>query len=253
MSTEVATIDRLNEGSGVQSWVSESVHDTLASLNANAAEMKRQAERAVVDSDETLAKAGDLYRVIRGQEKKAEDTRKKLIAPVKGWLDMVNALFKVSKADRDEAASLLKKKSDTYQRQREAEARAAAEAARKEAEERALRDAELAAKAGDVAGAEAILDIGGEAAAEFEKNAKPELVRGDYGSTVGTRKTVRGEVTDVKAFLRAIADDKVPDLIWSELLDFRKSGLNGLARLIVDTGAQIDGFAAVVESTTNFR
>lgn len=252
MSNEVAIIDELQEGSAVQSWVSASVSDRIAEFNENAAELKRQAERAVVDSDKSLATAGDLARIIRGQEKSAEDTRKSLIAPVRSWLDRVNALFKISQTDRAEATRLIKQKADAYQRQREAEARAAAEKARKEAEERALRDAELAAQSGDNSSAEVILELGAEEAAKIEKGAKPDLVRGDFGSTVGTRRTVKGEVEDVNAFLRAIADGKAGQ--WSDLLTFRPAGLNALAReLDGEDGPGIPGFKVSVETTTNFK
>lgn len=251
MSTEVANIDTLQEDSAVQSWVNESIAERIAEFNANAAEMRAQAARAVVDSDKTLATAGDLARIIRGQEKSAEDVRKKLIAPVRSWLDKVNALFKVSKGDRDEAAKLLRQKSDAYQRLRAEEARKAAEIARKEAEERALRDAELAAKAGDNASAEVILELGGEAAAKIERDSKPELVRGDFGSTVGTRRVVKGEVEDINAFLRAIADGKAGQ--WDELLTFRVSGLNSLARELDKSGQKVPGFNVSVETSTNFK
>lgn len=251
MSNQVAIIGELEETSAVQSWVNESVHERLADFNQNALELKRQAERAVVDSDKTLAAAGDLARIIRGQDKSAEDIRKNLTSPVRGWLDKVNALFKVSGATRAQAAKVIKQKADIFQRQREEEARITAAAARKEAEERALRDAELAAKAGDSGSVEVILTLGAEEAEKIEKNSKPELVRGDFGATVGTRRTVKGEVEDVRAFLRAIADGNAGR--WDELLTFRPAGLNALARQLDEAGVTVNGFKVSVETTTNFR
>ena len=42
-------------------------------LAKNTTELAEQVERAVVDSDETLSKAGDLYKIITTQIKKGED------------------------------------------------------------------------------------------------------------------------------------------------------------------------------------
>lgn len=235
----------------VEGSLSSRVHDVLEELNSNAVELKAQAERAVVDSDKSLAAAGDLHRVIRGQDKSAEEFRKDLIKPVKGWIDLVNALFKGSATDRAEAARVIKQKADAFQRQREAEARRIAEQQRREAEERALRDAAIAEAAGDTASAEVILETGAAAADDIEKGAKPGLVRGEYGATVGVRRTVRGEVEDVNAFLRAIADGKAGR--WSGLISFKQSGLNALARDIDQGGEPIPGLKVEVESTTNFR
>lgn len=248
MSQNVVTVDAV-----VRPHIVEGVHEELAELNANAEQLLEQATRAVVDSDSTLAKAGDLYRVIRSQESTAEDTRKRLTAPVRKWVELVNQLFKPSKTKRDEAAKLIKQKSDAFQRQRQEEARKAAEAARKAAEEQALRDAEIAAKAQDTAGADAILEMGAHASEEIEKSAKPELIRGDYGSTVGVRKTVRGEVSDVHEFLIAVANGKIPGVLFSDLIAFKQAGLNTLARKVEAEGIAVPGFTAVVESTTNFR
>lgn len=251
MSSNLATIDTTPDAP-VQGWVSESIHEKLSELNSNSEALYQQAERAVVNSDETLAKAGDLARIIRGQESKAEDSRKSLTAPVRDWVSKVNALFSVSKDRRAEAMKVLRKKTDAFQKERAEIARKAAEAARKEAEERALRDAELAQKAGDNAGAEAILELGGQAAETIEKTSKPELVRGDFGSTVGTRRVVKGEVEGVNDFLRAIADGKAGN--WQDLLTFRASGLNALAREIDSSdGPGVPGFKVSVETVSNFR
>jgi hypothetical protein len=252
MSQELMPVERLNEGSVVHASIAESIHEKLAEFNDNADQLLAQAERAVVDSDKTLANAGDLYRVIRGQESAAEEARKNLTAPVRKWVDLVNALFKTSQTTRSEAARLIKTKSDAFQRQRQEEARKAAEAARRAAEEQALRDAEIAAQANDAAGVDTILEIGAQAAADIEKTAKPELVRGDYGSTVGVRKSVRGEVSNVHDFLIAVAKGQIPGVLFSDLISFKQAGLNTLARKVEAEGIVVPGFTAVVESTTNF-
>jgi len=232
--------------------ITEDLSSKLADLNSNAISLLDQAQRAVVDSEKTLAMAGDLHKVIRGQENSAETYRKKLIAPVRGWLDLVNALFKVSKTTRDEAASIIKQKADKFQRARELEARQEAERLRKLAEEQAIRDAELAAAAGDNLSADAILEIGADISENIEKGAKPELVRGDYGATVGTRTVIKGEVGDVAAFLRAVADG-IPGAPWNTLLQFSPSGLNTLARQLNESGESIPGFTVKHESSTSFR
>jgi hypothetical protein len=250
---ELLPVERLNEGSVVHASLAESIHDKLSEFNHNADQLLAQAERAVVDSDKTLATAGDLYRVIRGQENAAEDARKSLTAPVRKWVDLVNSLFKTSQVTRSEAARLIKTKSDAFQRQRQEEARRAAEAARRAAEEQALRDAEIAAQMDDGASVDTILEIGAQAAADAEKSAKPELVRGDYGSTVGVRKSVRGEIDNVHDFLIAIANGQIPGVLFGDLISFKQAGLNSLARKVEAEGIKVPGFTAVVESTTNFR
>lgn len=245
---EVATITEIRE---VEYSLTEQVIHRLAELDADAVELKAQAERATVDSEKTLAAAGDLHRVIRGQDKQAEEYRKGLIAPVKRWVDQVSALFKVSQTDRAEAARIIKQKADAFQRAREEEARRAAEAARKAAEEKALADAQIAEQLGDTASAEAILDTGAHIAAQIEEGAKPGLVRGDYGATVGTRRTVKGEVEDVSAFLHALADGKVG--FWKDFIKFNQTSLNSLARSINNGADPVPGLKVVVENTTNFR
>lgn len=212
-------------------------------------QLLEQAQRAVVDSDQTLGRAGDLDKVIRGQLTSAEGDRKKITAPVRDWVSQINALFKRPETTFSEARSVIGQKATRYQKERERAAREEAERQRKIAEEEALRAAEIAQSVGDDQTASDIMDIGAEAAQRIEKNARPELVRGDYGSSVGSRRQVTGEVSDIAQFLTAVASGAVN---WQEVLMFKQAGLNALARDVVDNGRVVPGFVANADRKASF-
>jgi hypothetical protein len=106
--------------------------------------------------------------------------------------------------------------------ERDKKAAEEAEAVRKAAEEEALKRAEELEKAGDTAAAESVV----EAASELPDTVpKAEMARGAFGSSVGSKTTWHAEVVDVKEFLKAIIDGKIPE----DYITIVQSKLNALA------------------------
>ena len=72
--------------------------ETIAPLQVTGTQLAEQVERALVTNDETLSKAGDLYKIIGNQIKKSEDGRKFLVKPLNDHVRSINNQFKPSRS-----------------------------------------------------------------------------------------------------------------------------------------------------------
>jgi hypothetical protein len=191
---------------------------------ANSASLyEAQVERAVIDSEEALAKAGDLYKFINNHIKKGEDARTGLVKPLNDHVKWINAQFKPVKEQLENVRGALKKKMDTYvAEQRRIQEQAAAEA-KKKAEEEALARAEKFEQEGNKEAAEAVV----EAAASLPDTVpKTDIARGNYNSSTSSRADWKGEVVDLKVMLGAIIRGDLPE----DFITVNQSRIDAFAR-----------------------
>ena len=234
-------------------------------------------------SRETFAKVGDLRKIIKSRIKDAEDLRLAWTGPVNKSIKRINALFsgRVDPLEKADALAdqLMKKWA------REEEARVAAEQARirREAEEKALREAaerekeaaaaraleEEAAKSGDVAAATAAAEIAREAETRRDEvidqaaalpvgDTAVRKVRGAYGSTSGVKKMWKARLTDLRALIgndEALALIMAHDGARTEIRKALKSLLEPRLTALSDTGKcePLAGVEFEQESSINIR
>jgi len=228
----------------------------LDKINANAAALMDQSRAAVVEDDDSLAKAGDLVKVARANKERADNLRKAIVKEPNAFVKKVNGLFKPTIVTIESAKAGLERKMGVFLREREAEERRKAEEKRKALEERALAAAEEAKSIGDDVGAEIILDTGVDATEEIRE--EKTKVYGDYGATTSTRKVVTGQVADIAEFLEWVAASikagKLPVPV-NALIDVKQGALNRIAKELDDNGTQssVPGFIVNVETKANVR
>jgi len=195
----------------------------------NANNLTEQAEKAVVSNAEEFATATDFVKICQSQYNSAEEARKAVTGPLNdhiGWInDQFRPITNALKAAKDKVSV----KAAAWKRDEDKRVREEEEAARKAAEEQALKDAEAASEAGDEVRAEAILDVAADTPAG---PAKAPVARGSLtGATGSTKTNWKGEVKfdDIQEVCRAIADGKLPSNIIKE---WAKKPMNDLAKQI---------------------
>lgn len=207
-----------------------------------------QAERAVVNSQESAGKAADLLRAITTAISSQDAARKIHTTPLDNLKAKIMKFYGLAQTNLELAKSILKDKANVYARAEQERLEREAAAARKAAEEEAARLAAAQAALGDEAGAEQILE---------EAAARPaEVVRmaatGAYGASMGLRKTIKGSVTDNRAFLKFLVGFAESEPAYAKFIDdlrFPQSAMNDLARAVLNDDlelavAQPDGFKA---------
>ncbi len=184
----------------------------------------------IVD-DESHAAVGDLVKYLRAGKAKLEDKRKSLVDPLNKVVKDINALFKPT---RERIEALLFKaggKMNEYASAQEAIKHAEArvireEAAREEAEAKALAE-RLIAAAGDDAEptAAAVVEVAEKNVAKAEEKTKLTLARGDV-STTSTRQNWTAHVVDLKLLALAVGEGKMP----VDCIQASQAGLNKVSR-----------------------
>ena len=225
------------------------VVDSCSALN--------QAERALVNDQESAGKAADLLKSITAAISAQEAARKIHTAPLDAFKAKLMKFYGVATANLEQARTLVKDKAITYaraeQERLEIEAADRARAAALETERLAQAQAAL----GDTDGAEQIRE---EAAARPSEVAKVSAT-GAYGATLGLRTQKRGTVTNNRAFLKFLVAFMDSEPTYGKFVDdlrFPQSAMNDLARAVLDPDletavAQPDGFLAESESLISTR
>lgn len=169
---------------------------------------------AVVDND-TLGRAGELVKQIRAAAKAVDDAHAAAKAPYLQAGRVVDDAKKSLRGPLDDAKAQVERKQNIYQNEQRAI---------REAELRRQREAEEARRREELARIEA------ERAANPQADATPveelppppppvieperEIVRGDYGAAVSTKKEWKGRVTDYEvAFMAVSENEKVREAI----------------------------------------
>lgn len=223
----------------------------LTDFSVEAIKASGQAQRAVINDLESFGKGGDLIKAINAQVKAAETARRRYMTPFETAAKRISDLFKAAGGQFTDAKDTISAKMLAWQRaedQRRREEAAAAEAARK-AEAEALARAQAAL--GDEEGAEQII------ADATEITVAPEKVvaQGSYGSTTGTRKTPKGEITDISAFLGWLAANAKYETEVLAGVSVGQRQLNGLAKRMLDAESPdpVPGFAYRWDEGLNVR
>ena len=172
-------------------------------------ELEGAADRAKVEDDVTLGRAGDLVNSFRACQKLVDAVHKDVKAPYLAAGRAVDEKKNALTTRINDARNKVQRVGDKYVAEREAkrradEARIAAEQ-RRQAEEAAAAEA-LRQEAADANDAESMDDVPVVAAPAASAPVR-EPVRSDAGSTVSGKKVWKSEVTDYPAAFAEVADN----------------------------------------------
>lgn len=184
-----------------------------------------KADSIVVDTEESLLTATDIVKFIKEKSKHIEKERKGLVDPLNTHVKMINARFKHLSEPLDAAENILKGKMLTYQRQLEAQRRAAEEKKRKEVEKYAQEIVEQHREEGNEQLANTLTS---QLAVAMKQPVEIEKVRGAAtGAVSSITKRWTFKVTDIKA----LANTR-PDLVEAVSAQIRKEIAAGAREII---------------------
>lgn len=195
-------------------------------FTTNANSLVEQAERAVIDSQDTFDMSVDFIKICGQQVNSAEEMRTAIVKPLNDHVKWINDQFKPIKTRIEEARGIMQRKALTWKQAEDKRVRDEAEAERKRQEDLALEQAAEAEAAGDEKLAEAIVDVA-------VATPKPPVTRAPSGrgsltgASGGISARWKGTVVDVKAVCTAIANGDLPNTVIKE---FSKQQLNIIAK-----------------------
>lgn len=184
-----------------------------------------QAKRAEVNDTASFATAQTFMGIVGTIKANLEEERKALIGPSDSRVRFINSQYKGPRDDLEAAYELVRTKASAFERVERRRIAAEQEKIQKAAEEEALRSAEAREKAGDAAGADAIIDMASQITLPPAKVVIPrdELT----GTKFKVRRVWEGKVEDVVATCAAIGRGELPPTLVRE---FNKTELNALAK-----------------------
>lgn len=191
----------------------------------NAENLLAQSLRAEIKTQDDFDKLADAIKIVIAQEKRAKEALGRLIDPLTEHVDWIRKQFKPIFDMLEEAKNNFKEKGLAWSREEKARLDAEQEELRRKAEDQALADAEAARAAGDTERAEQLLTL---AASTPIVDAKVKGRGGNTGASAGMKRTWKGEVTDVKAFCKAIADGALSETLI-DVSKISKTKLNAVA------------------------
>lgn len=200
-----------------------------------------QVSRVVVEDDEALSKAGDLYKLIGAVKSRLEAERKDRVSPLNDSVKAINNESKIYVGPLDEGRAILKKVMDQYVRERAERQRKEAEEVARKAEEEALRNAEILEKAGHAEAADRVVEQHGESADAHRNLSRSAAVHGSViGSTTSERRQWKFRVAN---------KEKVPH----EFLLVDHQGLREVIKAVRDeVQAEADGHELRGSERNNF-
>jgi membrane protein involved in colicin uptake len=217
--------------------------------------------RIKIASDDDLEAASEPMRQAAGHLKMLEKHRKDFLSPLRDFVTKVNAEYKVASDELDKGIRHAKQQVSAYQHkvQQEKDRLAREEAARiaKNAEKRAARVEKKAAESDNP-------DAAAEAAAEAENIRIQAELEAEHAAAaiatqekakaegVSTRKDWKIEVTDVAAFIGAIAAGNDPRLT-TDMVKVNQPALNKLAKALKEGCKGIPGTRVYYEDVLSVR
>lgn len=200
--------------------------DAAKESMTEAEQLQNTAAEITVNDDQTYNGAAEFLRRVKGKKKELEEQRKAITKPMDDAKKRIMDLFRRPIEALDDAENRVKRAMLGY----DEEQRRIAEEKQRKAEEEAERErrrAEKKAQEHDEKGNEERA----EAWRERAEHAQPTVVGAETPKAEGvsTRKVWKGEVTDMKALCKAIADGQVP------------------ARLVQPNNAEIGKFARALQ------
>ena len=222
------------------------IHEQIERHIVQAEQLYGQADRAVIESKPEYAEGGSLIKIIRGQDKTANEYRRSIVDPINKFVKFFNSLFKDAELVRGEATDMVKRKIQVWSDAETARERAEEEERIRFAEEAALKRAETTEEAVDQ---DAILEVASEIIEEHIVNKPKNIARGQFGATTSTRHIIAGEVRNVRELCSSIAGGSAPE----SLVTFSKSGLNALAQKLHDQKKSLLGLEIIVKDQVVVR
>jgi hypothetical protein len=219
----------------------------LAEFQETANNLIAQADRAVITDAQSYANGGDLIKIARTQGSKAEDLRKEITSPFYNLYTLINKAFKPVAGEFEKVRTTVERKMVTWKRAEDARLR---EEAAKEA--RRLEEEALAQAAAEVTEEDQneILEEATKVTEKLIEKAKVGVTRGNYGSSTSGVKKYSTEVKNLRQFLAALPAvlDNLDTLELGQVVDLKKSGLNVLAKLMLEKGIKEIHGAEFIES-----
>lgn len=185
--------------------------------------LEAQADRAVINSDETYQKGSDFETICSERWDQLEVLRKAVKGPVDDYGKFIQFLFVPIQNRFDVAKAVVNNKRLSWYRAEQKRQSDAAEAIRRANEEAALKLAELAEEAGDTASASAIMDV-----ATMAPAPKPAMRlggRNSFGKSDRLAKRWTASVENPMDVLKAIMAGQVP----ISVIDWKQVELNKIA------------------------
>jgi hypothetical protein len=205
----------------------------------------QQAERAEIKDQDSFNSGADLTKIIGTTLKESEADRKTFTAPLDEFKKYVTGLFQNSNAKLEKAKSTITMKMNRWAAEEQRKKQEAARAAAKEAEDRALAMAAAQASIGDDKGADQILDKASTVITKAAAEAKVTAT-GNFGAAAAARTTISGDVENPSAFLNWLLqpEHNLQDIL--AVVDFKKSGLNAIAKKAKAAGTTVPGLTIKV-------
>lgn len=209
----------------------ENISVDLTGFTKTAIGLVEQAERAVIETAENYASGGDLIKIASVQNKKVDALRAELGGPFHKMWKFINEQFGVTTKEFDAVRTTIEPKMLAWKR--EEDKRLAEEAAKeaKRIEDEAL--AKAALEKTEEAQDE-VMEAAAEATEQAVENAGVKQTYGNYGSSTGTSKvystSVISQLDFVRALVKHIDDGNARNIELGNIIDFRKGGLNTLAK-----------------------
>lgn len=190
-----------------------------------ATNLLEQAKRAEINDTASFANAQKFMGVVGSIKSNLEEERKTVIGPYDTRVRFINQQYKPVRDDLESAYELVRTKASAFERVERKRLMEEQERAQKAAEDEALRVAEEREKAGDLAGADAIVEMASNVTLPPAKVVIPrdELT----GTKLKVRRVWEGSVEDVVATCAAIGRGDLPPTLIRE---FNKTELNNLAK-----------------------
>lgn len=200
------------------------VSNSLGVFRANAEDFAGQCSRAEIADAQSYQAGNDLLQFASAQLKQLEAYRKSVKQPIDDYAALIQSVFKPIKEQFEKARDELSKKMLAWRNEQERIERERVEAARKAAEEEALRIAAKAEESGNTMGANALLDAVANAKVNVQKVVPPSLM----GRSATKRTYWTGSVHDPMQILKEIVAGNLP----IHIVEFSPSGLNKIANEI---------------------
>lgn len=209
----------------------------------------QQAERAEIIDEATYATGGDLISIGRGQLKKAEADRTRLVGPLNKLVKFINGAYRLPKERFTDGRTIIEVKMLKWKRAEDEKLRIEADLQRQKIAAEALAAAE---KEQEAEVQDEILTQAKDAMVLLKEEASVSLQHGDFGSSTGTKKTYSLEVFNLKIFLQSlivhIDNGNKREIDLGALIETRKGGMNKLAERLFKAGVNNMPGAKVVET-----
>jgi hypothetical protein len=196
----------------------------ITAFASDVSELQAQAERAVINNQESFDTATDFLKICTAKARRIEDIRKTLVKPLNDHVKFINSLFAPIGDGVEQAKAIVERKAREWKIAEDKRIREAEMARRKAEEEAAMKAAEAAQQAGNQQLADAIIDVA--VSSQEKSETKAPAGRGTLtGATGSLRTRWVGRVDGVRAMCAAIASGDLPESI----IRISQSDLNACA------------------------